>query len=211
MKLTQEEIGIAAKQFTIAFGVASAVLFVASKIFIHYWDEVEWCVMAAFMATYMCDGLLAFCLISFGVWIYIDWKKKDDANKERINELESTVQELQSKKDQIRKGSPLINLTDEQQTAIEGFLYDLPIHTTKGEAINMKEWARFIRALEDMGYISVAKSADTRGLRDWVILLADGKSVPNPSAFNQAIRNATQANINDAINKLEKILNSDKQ
>lgn len=211
MKLTPnkiEEIREAAKQFAIIFGVIAIVLFLAGRIFM-IWEYLEWCLMAAFITTYTGYGLLIFCVISLVVMLIIDQKKKDDKNKERINELETTVQELQAKREQARKESPLTNLTEEQQSAIEDFLLELPIHKSKEEAINMKEWARFIRALEELNYISPAKSADTKGIREWVILLADGRSVPNSSAFNQALRDATPTNIDNAIETLKKILKTE--
>lgn len=211
MKLTPnkiEEIREAAKQFAIIFGVIAIVLFLAGRIFM-IWEYLEWCFMAACITTYTGYGLLIFCVISLVVMFIIDQKKKDDKSKERINELETTVQELQAKREQARKESPLTNLTEEQQSAIEDFLLELPIHKSKEEAINMKEWARFIRALEELNYISPAKSADTKGIREWVILLADGRSVPNSSAFNQALRDATPTNIDNAIETLKKILKTE--
>lgn len=212
MKLTPEKIDYirtTAKQCAIVFGVLTVLLFVACKILMTYWEDAEWYPMVAYMCIFMGNAMLFFCIISIVVMFINDQKKKDDKNKERINELESTVQELQAKREQTRKESPLTNLTDEQQTAIEDFLLDLPIHKSKAEAINMKEWARFIRALEELNYISPAKSADTKGIREWVVLLADGRSVPNSSAFNQALRDATPTNIDNAIETLKKILKTE--
>lgn len=100
----------------------------------------------------------------------------------------------------------MINLTEQEETIVEKLLLELPGHKTKTDAINMKEWARFIKALEELGYISPAKGADYRGLRDWVVMLVGEKTVPNSSAFNQALREATSANIANAIDIIKKTL-----
>ena len=98
-------------------------------------------------------------------------------------------------------------MSDKQQSIIEDFLHELPSHNTKDYAINMKEWARFIRALTELKYISVVDSLDTKRLRKWVEMVSGGKDVPGASQFNEAIRDATQGNVGKAKETIIKLLN----
>lgn len=207
-KLSQikaEDIRKMTKELAIIFIVTAIILLIAYKV-LEIWEDADWYLMPAFMLAYMAEGLMVLSLVCFAAMKYIDYRRKDKINQCRINELEHTINELSIKKEQVKNNGPLINLTEQEETIVEKLLLELPGHKTKTDAINMKEWARFIKALEELGYISPAKGADYRGLRDWVVMLVGEKTVPNSSAFNQALREATSANIANAIDIIKKTL-----
>ena len=210
MKLSQEKIDkirAYAKVFGIVFGIMSVILYVVFKV-LQIWQDDDWFLFAAWMVAGVGLGLMVISFICFAIVFFLDLDSHLARKEQRIGDLESQVQELQAHKERVRELSPLCNLTDEQQTTIENFLRDLPCHKKDNTQINMKEWARFIRALEELNYISPAKSTDQPGLRKWVESLAENLSVPNQSAFNQALRKATKSNIEDALNIIEKLTKS---
>ena len=174
-------------------------------------------------------GLLVLCLLPkhWGSWPFWTWLGlfvvaivvsaifKRWATDEEVEEFKKAVreavreaQQAEEKKPQPVSSSndtPLINLTDEQKVRIEQFFHDLPSHHDNKEAMNMKEVARFIRALVDLGYISQATSVDLNGLRQWASQVT-GKTAPKQSPFNEAIRKATPANIENAVQTIQKLL-----
>lgn len=204
-QIKAEDVRKIVKELAITFMLIAIILLIVYKV-LETWKDADWYLMTAFMLAYMAEALMVLSVVCFATMKYIDYRKKDNLNKQRISELEYTFSELSIKKEQFEKSCPLINLTEQEEQIVEKLLLDLPNHRTKTDAINMKEWARFIKALEELGYISPAKGADYRGIRDWVVMLAGEKTVPNSSAFNQALRDALPANIENAMDIIKKTL-----
>ncbi len=195
LKKNRDEIRKAAKQFAIIFGMIAVVLYIAARIFIR-WEDDEWCLMMAFITMYTGIGCMFFAIVSFAVMLIFDRKKSDEAKQQRIQELEGTVQELQSTRIHDIE-SPFQNLTDEQEKKIAELFRTLPHHKEREDEINMKEVARYLTALEKLGYISPAKSVQKSMLRQWVMTVT-GKQAPESSPFNQAYPSTNKKGVEEA-------------
>lgn len=203
LKEKRDEIRKAAKQFAIIFGVIAVVLYIAARIFIR-WEDDEWCLMMTFITMYTGIGCMFFAIVSFAVMLIIDRKKSDEAKQQRIQKLEGTVQELQSTRIHDIE-SPFQNLTEEQEKKIEELFRTLPHHKDREDEINMKEVARYLTALEKLGYISPAISVQKAMLRQWVMNVT-GKQAPESSPFNQAYPSTNKKGIEEAKKIIEETL-----
>ena len=189
MKLTaenREKVLAYAKVFAIVFGIIGLVLFITYKV-LSLWTNVEWCLIVAFICVYTGCGTLFLSIISFIVMVLLE--------RGVANETEHVITE----------DAVLTNLSEEQIAVIRHFFSELPGHRENRDEMNMKEVARFIRALITKGYISSAKSVDFRGLRKWAEDVTH-KKAPEQFRFNEAIRNATSKNIDDAVSTLDKLI-----
>ena len=195
LKEKRDEIRDEAKKFTIGFGVAAIVLYVAACIFMR-WEDNDRCLMMAFITMYTGIGCMLFAIVSFVMMLIIDRKKSDEAKQQLIQELEGTVQELQNTRIHDIE-SPFQNLTSEQEEKIAELFRTLPHHKDREDEINMKEVARYLTALEKLGYMSPAKSAQKALLRQWVMAVT-GKQAPESSPFNQAYPSTNRKGVQDA-------------
>ncbi len=195
LKKNRDEIRKVAKQFAIIFGVVAIVLYIAARIFMK-WEDDEWCLMMAFITMYTGIGCMFFAIVSFVIMLIMDRKKSDEAKQQRIQELEGTVQELQSTRIHDIE-SPFQNLTEEQEKKIAELFRTLPHHKEREDEINMKEVARYLTALEKLGYMSPAKSAQKSMLRQWVMTVT-GKQAPESSPFNQAYPSTNKKGVEEA-------------
>ena len=203
LKEKRDEIRDAAKKLAIAFGVIAIVLYIAARIFMK-WEDDEWCLMIAFITMYTGMGCMFLAIVSFVVMLIIDRKKSDNAKQQRIQKLEGTVQELQSTRIHDIE-SPFQNLTDEQEKKIAELFRMLPHHKDREDEINMKEVARYLTALEKLGYMSPAKSVQKSMLRQWVMTVT-GKQAPESSPFNQAYPSTNKKGIEEAKKIIEETL-----
>ena len=191
----RDEIRNAAKLFAIIFGCVAIVLYIAARIF-KKWEDDEWCLMMAIITLYTGMGCMFFAIVSYVIMLIIDRKKSDEAKQEHIQELENTVQELQQT--QLHDiESPFQNLTEEQEEKIAELFRTLPHHKDREDEINMKEVARYLTALDNLGYMSPAKSVQKAMLRQWVISVT-GKQAPESSPFNQAYPSTNKKGVLDA-------------
>lgn len=161
-----------------------------------------WCILGIFLAWIVAQHYKLEHWIIVAIWILMgiavvvyaifghfatDEEKEEFKNvvKEVLNESVHKSTELEPTIEPTGDGCPLINLTNEQKRKVEQILRDLPSHNKKENEINMKEVARFLTALVNLGYISGAKSVDKNGLRLWVESVT-GKLSPEQCHFNDA-------------------------
>lgn len=133
----------------------------------------------------------------------------DEEKAERKEEIREVFREMQitPSKDEynnIDESSPLSNLSKEQKMRVEQFLHDLPPHKERKDEINMKEVAAFINALIKLGYISGAKSVDTKGLMEWVEKVTK-KHAPEQYRFNASLRDVSDKSTAKYIEKIREI------
>ena len=117
------------------------------------------------------------------------------------------VRVLLKKNSKVIDHFPFQSLNEVQIIAIEKLFRELPSHKDKEDEINMKDVARYLTALVELGYISPSMSAHKNELRDWVIKVT-GKSAPEQFRFNQAYPSTNKNGINEAIEIIEKCLKS---
>ena len=162
------------RKLAICFFVVSFVLFIASHILM-IWEDVEWCIRVAFITTYITEATVTLCIILVMIYLYL------------------LVRDKQAKE----VASPFQNLTEEQEKKIEELFRTLPHHKEREDEINMKEVARYLTALEKLGYISPAKSVQKSMLRQWVMTVT-GKQAPESSPFNQAYPSTNKKGVEEA-------------
>ena len=168
------EIVDAIRKFAICFLVASILFFVVSRVFM-IWEDTEWCLTAAFITNCVCDVSITIMVILVLAYLVI------------------LVRDKQAKE----VASPLQNLTPEQEEKIAELFRTLPHHKDREDEINMKEVARYLTALEKLGYISPAISVQKAMLRQWVMSVT-GKQAPESSPFNQAYPSTNKKGVEEA-------------
>ena len=170
----KEEIINGIRKLAICFLVASVLFLVASYIF-STWQDVEWCYKAAFICNYIGDVSVSLLATLTILYLFL------------------LVREKQAKE----VTSPFQNLTEEQEKKIEELFRTLPHHKDREDEINMKEVARYLTALEKLGYMSPAISVQKAMLRQWVMNVT-GKQAPESSPFNQAYPSTNKKGVEEA-------------
>ena len=170
----KDEILDGMRKIAMCFFVAFCVSLAASQVFI-IWEDVEWCHMAAFISTYLWETSSTILVLLTLLYFFL------------------LVRDKQAKD----VTSPFQNLTEEQEKKIEELFRTLPHHKDREDEINMKEVARYLTALEKLGYISPAISVQKAMLRQWVMNVT-GKQAPESSPFNQAYPSTNRKGVQDA-------------
>lgn len=172
------------RKLAICFFVISVLLFIISRVFM-IWEDIEWCLMVAAITNYVSDVSVTILLLL--VLLYLVMLVRDKQVKEVV--------------------SPLQHLTPEEEKQIEKLIHDLPHHKDREDEINMKEVARYLTALAELGYISIPKSADKNGLRQWVAQVT-GKETREQYRFNDAYPSTNRKEIEKAKKIIEDTLKS---